>query len=110
VFYDPPRPDELAPHERGYYVGMKRLVEYVDAPCQLNERKRTLMNSFQGEVFYNAAEEWSNFDVMDVISFSFCAFLQLQRGGRMGSYATFCITIAFNNAFIQTRLHDIMYF
>jgi len=68
------------------------------------------MNSFQGEVFYNAAEEWSNFDVMDVISFSFCAFLQLQRGGRMGSYATFCITIAFNNAFIQTRLHDIMYF
>jgi hypothetical protein len=87
VFYDAPRPDELAPHERGYYVGMKRLVDHVDALCQLNGRKRTLMDSIQGEVFYKAAEEWNNFDVMDIISLSLCAYPQLVRDGRLGLYA-----------------------
>ena len=75
---------DFPPHVEGYYKGMKWVLERVDALARLHSRKRTLMNSTQGDVFYNAKEEWNNFDIMDIVSLCLCSYPQQIHGGRQG--------------------------
>ena len=101
VLFFGPEIHELAPHEEGYYQGLRSLLERVDHLCHVNGRKRTLLQSSQGDVFYKASEEWNNFDVMDIVSMCLIAYPQSLTAERTGWL------IAFNYYIISHLIDDL---
>jgi hypothetical protein len=74
--------------EKGYFAGMRTQVEALDKLLMAHGRRRSYMDSIVGEFYYDQKTQWSNFDIMDVISMTLIARPQLMNNKRRGKTRT----------------------
>ena len=77
--------------EKGYYDGMRVQVHAVDRLLRSANRRRAYMDSCLGKFMYNEADQWSNFDIMDIISMTLVSRPQPVHGKRSGLHQVFVI-------------------
>jgi hypothetical protein len=83
--------DELAPDWTGYAEGTRLILQKVDALLNENGRARATVEQTTAKLNYDPNVQWSNFDVMDILSICLIGTPQSQRVKRSGLNHLFCI-------------------
>ena len=68
---------------------MRLQVHAVDSLLQACNRRRAYMDSCLGKFMYNEVDQWSNFDIMDIISMTLVSRPQPVYGKRSGLQQVF---------------------